>query len=181
MMGLRRGRVCSPVSRPANPSGRKSVSDTNRNELLGPRTFLLSFAVIKVLIHLAVGKGYGYFRDEFYYLACSEHIAWGYVDQPPLSILILWIGRNCHRLTDTHDTSHPSAVSIVGAEDESEVDFIAKELARQELVIYGGGKGISLTFRGWLEFMRLRSSETDTRKAFMAMEFRNERLDPVFY
>jgi hypothetical protein len=54
----------------------------------------LTFAVIKVLTHLAVGKGYGYFRDEFYYLACSEHLAWGYVDQPPLSILILWIGRN---------------------------------------------------------------------------------------
>jgi hypothetical protein len=27
---------------------------------------------------------YGYFRDAFYYLACSEHLAWGYVDQPPL-------------------------------------------------------------------------------------------------
>lgn len=70
------------------------MSETNRNQLFGPRTFLLSFAVIKVLIHLAVGKGYGYFRDEFYYLACSEHLAWGYVDQPPLSILILWVGRN---------------------------------------------------------------------------------------
>jgi hypothetical protein len=32
-----------------------------------------------------------YFRDEFYYLACSRHMAWGYVDQPPLSIAILWI------------------------------------------------------------------------------------------
>jgi hypothetical protein len=70
------------------------MNERSRKELLGPRTFLLTFAVIKVLTHLAVGKGYGYFRDEFYYLACSEHLAWGYVDQPPLSILILWIGRN---------------------------------------------------------------------------------------
>ncbi len=70
------------------------MSATARNDLIGPRTFLLTFAAFKILIHLAVGKGYGYFRDEFYYLACSEHLAWGYVDQPPLSIFVLWIGRS---------------------------------------------------------------------------------------
>ena len=36
---------------------------------------------------------YGYFRDELYYIACSRHLAWGYVDQPPLSILFLAINR----------------------------------------------------------------------------------------
>src|SRR6476660_2238634 len=35
-----------------------------------------------------------YFRDEFYYLACSRHMAWGYVDQPPLSIAALWLVRH---------------------------------------------------------------------------------------
>jgi hypothetical protein len=61
---------------------------------LGPKVFLLGFALFKLVLHLAVGRGYGYFRDEFYYLACSDHLAWGYVDQPPLSILLLWISRN---------------------------------------------------------------------------------------
>jgi len=37
---------------------------------------------------------YGYFRDAFYYLACSEHLDWGYVDQPPLIVLIAWIARH---------------------------------------------------------------------------------------
>ena len=32
---------------------------------------------------------YGYFIDEFYYVACSNHLALGYVDHPPLSILLL--------------------------------------------------------------------------------------------
>ena len=32
---------------------------------------------------------YGYFRDELYYLASTDHLDWGYVDHPPLSIAIL--------------------------------------------------------------------------------------------
>jgi 4-amino-4-deoxy-L-arabinose transferase-like glycosyltransferase len=28
--------------------------------------------------------GWGYFRDEFYYLMCGRHLAWGYVDHGPL-------------------------------------------------------------------------------------------------
>ena len=32
---------------------------------------------------------YRYFIDEFYYLACADHLALGYVDHPPLSVLLL--------------------------------------------------------------------------------------------
>jgi 4-amino-4-deoxy-L-arabinose transferase-like glycosyltransferase len=41
-------------------------------------------AAIKLLLHLYTGRHYGYFVDELYYLACAQHPAWGYVDQPPL-------------------------------------------------------------------------------------------------
>ena len=56
---------------------------------------LLAIALLKLGLHLFVNitGGYGIFRDEFYYIACSDHIAWGYVDQPPLSIAILWLNR----------------------------------------------------------------------------------------
>jgi hypothetical protein len=33
---------------------------------------------------------YGIFRDELYYIACTNHPDIGYVDHPPLSIWILW-------------------------------------------------------------------------------------------
>jgi hypothetical protein len=38
---------------------------------------------------LAVGGRYGIFRDELYYWICARHLAWGYVDHPPFSILLL--------------------------------------------------------------------------------------------
>jgi hypothetical protein len=50
---------------------------------------LISLALVTVLIHLLTSRGYGYFRDEFYAIACSKHLAWGYVDQPPFSEFVL--------------------------------------------------------------------------------------------
>ena len=44
-------------------------------------------------LHLYANREYGYFRDELYYLACAEHLDFGYVDHPPLSIAILWLVR----------------------------------------------------------------------------------------
>ncbi|MFC1799328.1 ArnT family glycosyltransferase [Candidatus Eisenbacteria bacterium] len=56
---------------------------------------LLGLAAIYFLIEFIPGVlgSYGYFIDEFYYLACADHLAAGYVDHPPLSILLLWAVR----------------------------------------------------------------------------------------
>ena len=53
---------------------------------------LIPLAVFAVLLASALGDHY--FRDEFYYLACSRRLAWGYVDHPPLSIGVLWLLRH---------------------------------------------------------------------------------------
>ena len=47
------------------------------------------FSLLTLVLHLIAIEGFGYFRDEFYYISCSDHLSFGYVDQPPLSILIL--------------------------------------------------------------------------------------------
>ena len=43
-------------------------------------------AAVKLLVHLVTtgSFGYSYFVDELYYLACARHLAWGFVDMPPL-------------------------------------------------------------------------------------------------
>jgi 4-amino-4-deoxy-L-arabinose transferase-like glycosyltransferase len=55
---------------------------------------ILCLSACKLLVHLYAGRHYGYFIDELYYLACSRHLAWGYVDQPPLIALIAWVARS---------------------------------------------------------------------------------------
>ena len=51
--------------------------------------------MLTATVHLAVNAAghYGYFRDELYYVACTRHLDWGYVDHPPVSILILALNR----------------------------------------------------------------------------------------
>jgi 4-amino-4-deoxy-L-arabinose transferase-like glycosyltransferase len=58
-----------------------------------PERVVAAVAAIKLLLHIYAGRHYGYFVDELYYLACADHLAWGYVDQPPLVALIAKLER----------------------------------------------------------------------------------------
>jgi Dolichyl-phosphate-mannose-protein mannosyltransferase len=63
-----------------------------------PRTTSLSgwvhtLAAAAVLLHFAFNGGYGYFRDELYYAACGQHLAWGYVDHAPAVALVARLSR----------------------------------------------------------------------------------------
>ena len=61
-----------------------SLSDNKHLLLIGLLNFVIIYASTFV-------PGYGYFIDEFYYIACANHPAFGYVDQPPLAPFILMI------------------------------------------------------------------------------------------
>jgi hypothetical protein len=54
---------------------------------------VLLLAAMAIALLLAAGARYGYHRDELYFLEASRHMAWGYVDQPPLSVALVWLSR----------------------------------------------------------------------------------------
>lgn len=67
------------------PSEAKNLSAFARESdlpSLAPSVYVL--AALAILIHFLFNRRYGYFRDELYYAACGEHLAWGYVDHAPL-------------------------------------------------------------------------------------------------
>ncbi|HEY3988510.1 MAG TPA: glycosyltransferase family 39 protein [Acidobacteriaceae bacterium] len=50
------------------------------------------FALLKFALHLGTNLwethiGWGYFRDEMYYILCGQHLDWGYVDHGPIVAL----------------------------------------------------------------------------------------------
>src|SRR5687767_10053800 len=67
----------------------KSLFQTasSRNDNLG-LAVIVGLAVLKLVIHLLTSSSYGYFRDEFYYIAASKHLAFGYVDFAPFIALL---------------------------------------------------------------------------------------------
>lgn len=54
---------------------------------------ILAFVAVKLALHFAFNSNYGYFRDELYFLACSEHLAAGFPDHAPLVAFATRFGR----------------------------------------------------------------------------------------
>lgn len=78
------------VDDPAERIPARILSDeTLRNATL----LLAGLALARLIIQFAGITHYGFFRDELYYMACGEHLAWGYVDQPPLVAFVAWLAR----------------------------------------------------------------------------------------
>ncbi len=57
----------------------------SRDALWSDNAVLFYLALVVLVGHLLTNANYGYQRDEFYYVACGHHMAWGYVDHPPLT------------------------------------------------------------------------------------------------
>lgn len=64
---------------------------TDTNRITSGFALVSYVALIRVALYLIAAPNYGYFRDEMYYLACGEHPAWGYVDQPPMIAWMAWL------------------------------------------------------------------------------------------
>jgi hypothetical protein len=73
-----------------------ALSDSNRDWqsfLASGMTIVWAIALAKLVFHIYFNNRYGYFRDEFDYIACGDRLQWGYVDQPPLIPFLIHVCR----------------------------------------------------------------------------------------
>jgi len=74
--------MLAPTMDKVDPGSRVDSSEPNwaKNGMLA----VAGIAAFSFVLHMIVNGRYGYFRDEFNYIICGNHPAWGYVDQPPM-------------------------------------------------------------------------------------------------
>jgi hypothetical protein len=75
--------AAATVETPRNPS----------TSLTSGMALVWAIALAKLVLHVYFNNRYGYFRDEFNYMSCGDHLAWGYVDQPPLIPFLIHLSR----------------------------------------------------------------------------------------
>jgi len=83
----------SAVAETEAPAYQTAFDVPLRARLSSGPAIVFYIAAVKLAIHLYAARYYGYFADELYFMACSRHLEWGYVDQPPLIALIIRIER----------------------------------------------------------------------------------------
>ena len=125
MSPLPRLRRTAPARLPIRPAS-PGATPRDRSDLV----VLGILAVGKLIFHLATSDGWGHFRDELYYLVCSDRLAWGYVDQPPLSIALLSVVR---RVLGDSLWAIRLVPAVVGAASVFATGWIARDL--------GAGRG----------------------------------------
>jgi 4-amino-4-deoxy-L-arabinose transferase-like glycosyltransferase len=66
-------------------------SKSRRKFFRGLITIPNGAALFFLILTLITAERYGFFGDELYYFACSKHLAWGYVDHPPMVALLTFL------------------------------------------------------------------------------------------
>src|SRR5579862_8097774 len=70
------------------PAGRYQAPGPPAGAGRAPWRGIALIAVAAFAVEMAVSARYGYVRDELYFLSAGQHLAFGYVDQPPLTPLL---------------------------------------------------------------------------------------------
>jgi 4-amino-4-deoxy-L-arabinose transferase-like glycosyltransferase len=120
------------------PSGEESSVSTT--QVLAARSPLFSdgmvaawlLAATAVLLQMLTNGRYGYFRDELYFMATGDHLAWGYVDFAPLAAWLMrasriLFGDGLHAIRLLPALAHGAEIVLTG--------FIVRELGGRRFAI----------------------------------------------
>jgi hypothetical protein len=78
----------------ASSASSPTAPDTNQQPFFTTSMAVIwGIALANLVFHVYFNNRYGYFRDEFDYMSCGDHLAWGYVDQAPLIPFLIHICR----------------------------------------------------------------------------------------
>ncbi len=97
--------------------------------------------------------------------------------------LIVWLGENLKKRSDSLTIQWEEAESIIGTLDSSGVLYVVDHLRSSGYLTdlqMTGPLCIGLTFAGWNYYHELQRSKQSTRLAFMAMKFGEEPLNTIY-
>jgi hypothetical protein len=91
-----------------------------------------------------------------------------------------WLGKNVPSYDASMEVEIGLLQSIMGAQVPEGVFYVTSHLDKQGYIISNGvGSNFGMTFDGWEEYERLTRQATDSRVAFMAMQFNDDDLTRV--
>ncbi|MBV8636514.1 MAG: glycosyltransferase family 39 protein [Candidatus Eremiobacteraeota bacterium] len=145
--------------------------------------------LLALIVHAATAGRYGYFRDELYFIACAHHLAWGYVDQPPLVAIAAWLALPAGdsllalRALPVIAAALTTVVAIAIARDLGgghfariltalTVGFMPAYLALGNLLTTSSFEGLSWTLVAWLAIRLARGEDAHTSpRLWIALAF----------
>jgi hypothetical protein len=110
-----------------------SALPTFHNEPPASMRVAWTLGAFAFLLQMCTNGRYGYFRDELYYVACSDHLAFGYVDFAPL---IAWLTRGSRLLFG--DSLHAIRLlpALAFGAEVALTGFLTRELGGRKWAIF---------------------------------------------
>jgi 4-amino-4-deoxy-L-arabinose transferase-like glycosyltransferase len=135
-----------PGSSVHSPLASHSAGQHNRGVVATPaRTAViagLAGAAVQIALTAPFMSRYGWDRDELYFLSAAHHVAFGYVDFPPLTA---WVGWSVDRLAPHSLIALRATCLAAGAATVILVAFIARELGGRPPAQWGAAFAWALT------------------------------------
>lgn len=105
---------------------------------------LTLLASIKILIHVIVNSNsiFGLHRDEYLYLAEGDHLAWGFMEVPPLTPFIGWVTKG---LLGSSEVAVRFPTALLGAISILVIGMMVREMGGKRIAQAVAGIGFLLS------------------------------------